>query len=583
MKKYILYAFVLLFIASLGLKVQAQEIISSFDTQIFVNQDASFLVQETIVYDFSNLQRHGIYRDIPVKYQSKLGNYSISLDDISVTDQTGKKYPFEVQNLGNNKRIKIGDSNLTVTGQHTYIINYTVKRAIVYSQDYDEIYWNVTGNDWPVAITDAQTTIILPTNNAVEASDIIARCYAGYFGSTYACSQLSQPQFKQLAGSDSIILTAHHYNLQIEQGMTMVVELPKGLLWEPSRVDRVRQFIWDNIILVLPLLVLIGMAIIWYRRGRDPRGRGTIIAMYEPPQDLSPAEVGTIIDEQADFKDIVAEMIQLAINGYLKIERVEEKKFLGKSVDYIIKQLKEADAGLKNFEEQLLFDLFRIKATSSTEVGVLKQVKLSDLQNKFQLSLEQIRQKIYATIVKRGYFAANPRTTKAMYLTIGLFVFLAGELLAKNHFNSPALIFSTIASGLIIALIGWFMPRRTQAGVLAREHILGFKEFLTVTEKDRLKFHNAPEKNPQMFEKFLSFAIALGVEKQWAKQFEGMDMPPPNWYGGSVGSFNTVLLVHNLNNFSSAAKTNLGANPSSGSHGGGMSGGGFGGGGGGSW
>ena len=141
-----------------------------------------------------------------------------------------------------------------------------------------------------------------------------------------------------------------------------------------------------------------------------------------------------------------------------------------------------------------------------------------------------------------------------------------------------------IVSAVIIILFGWIMPKRTYHGVLAREHILGFKEFLSVTEKERLKFHNAPEKNPKMFQEFLPFAIALGVEKQWGAQFKDLFLDPPDWYvGGTYTNFNTAAFSSDITNFCSHAGTSLSTSPSSGGSGGGFSGGGFGGGGGGSW
>jgi len=144
-------------------------------------------------------------------------------------------------------------------------------------------------------------------------------------------------------------------------------------------------------------------------------------------------------------------------------------------------------------------------------------------------------------------------------------------------------------SGLLIIIFGLFMPAKTRKGALAKEHILGFKKYLSVAEKDRIEFHNAPKKNPERFEKLLPYAMALGVEEEWAKQFEGIYDKQPDWYGGpSAARFNALTLTRSLNSFSSSANSTLASKPSSASGGGsgfsgGGSGGGFGGGGGGSW
>jgi uncharacterized membrane protein len=135
------------------------------------------------------------------------------------------------------------------------------------------------------------------------------------------------------------------------------------------------------------------------------------------------------------------------------------------------------------------------------------------------------------------------------------------------------------------------MPQKTLKGVATKEYILGLKKYLSVAEKDRLKFHNAPDKNPQRFEKLLPYAMVLGVEKEWAEQFKDIYKQNPNWYEDRTGSpvaFNSLIFVNSLNSFSSEANSSLYSNPSSGASGGsgfsgGGSGGGFGGGGGGSW
>jgi uncharacterized membrane protein len=163
---------------------------------------------------------------------------------------------------------------------------------------------------------------------------------------------------------------------------------------------------------------------------------------------------------------------------------------------------------------------------------------------------------------------------------------LSGFVLATFSLiiNSTMNIFVPMISGLIIGFFGYFMPRYTQKGVLAKEKIEGFKLFLSVTEKDRLAFHNAPAKKPELFEKFLPYAMVLGVEKEWSKQFEGIYVDPPSWYVGNWQAFTLMSLTRDLGTFSSKSNSVFISNPSSGSgFSGGSSGGGFGGGGGGSW
>jgi len=332
----------------------------------------------------------------------------------------------------------------------------------------------------------------------------------------------------------------------------------------------------DNWILVLPVIVFIVMFRLWWLKGRDPKGRGTIIAQYEAPDNLTPLEVGTIIDERADNKDISAEIINLAVKGYLKISKVENKVFF-KTDDYQLEKLKESNDLKEHFDKDLLSGIFKNR----------KKIKLSDLKNEFYKTLNKINEEIYDILTTKGYFVKNPNTVVWKYLATGFAcVFLAFLL---GSFFGGLVILSFIISGIVIGIFGWFMPARTLKGVRAKEYILGLKEYLSVAEADRIKFHNAPEKNPERFEKLLPYAMVLGVEKEWAKQFEGIYKNPPSWYSDPSGaSFNSLLFVSSLHNFSASANSTLASTPSQASGGGsgfsgGSSGGGFGGGGGGSW
>jgi uncharacterized membrane protein len=184
----------------------------------------------------------------------------------------------------------------------------------------------------------------------------------------------------------------------------------------------------------------------------------------------------------------------------------------------------------------------------------------------------------------------NPDRVRATYLIIGFVIASLGLTGIFIAFWLGFMAFSVLISGLILIIFSRFMPRRSQHGAETLEEILGFKLFLSVTEEERLKFHNAPAKNPEMFEKFLPYAMIFGVEKEWAKQFEDMYKTPPSWYEGDFTTFSALYLVTNLSSLSSAATSTITSRPGggagggmSGFGGGGFSGGGFGGGGGGSW
>lgn len=574
MKKYffsVCAAIVLLF----AVTVHAQESIRTFDTRLQVNADGTMNVSEAISYDFGNAQRHGIFRDIPVKYRSALGRYSMSLSAVSVIDGEGSAYPFTVSRQGSQQRIKIGDPDRLISGAHTYIISYVVHDAVGFFKDHDEIYWNAVGTDWEIPIQTASAVVSLP--GGIPVSQVSAECYVGSRGSKSSC------EVKKVDAASSIFdhATFGQTRLDPQQGLTIVVSFPKGIVTEPSPDQKVWSVIQNNWVVAVPFIVFIFMFWLWRSKGRDPSGRGTIIAEYEPPDGLTPGQVGTLLDQGADNKDVSAEIINLAVKGYLTIERVVTDKIMKDSVDYIFTQIKESDGSLAQHEDTLLTGLF--STADATEAGV-KNISLSDLKQKFYTTQAAIKADLYASLVGKKFFVGYPNRIRAAYIGAGFVIGGFGAGVLGNYYGTLGVI-SLLLSGATIVLFGWAMPRRSQEGVLEREKILGFKEFLSVTETDRLKFHNAPEKNPKQFEQFLPYAMVLGVEKQWADQFKDIYTAPPSWYrDASGGAFVASAFASDIRSFSTQAASTLAANPASGGSGGsGFSGGGGGGGGGGSW
>ena len=559
----------------------ASEKIDDFSTLIKINRNSSLNIEENITYDFDNsFGRHGIYRDIPIRYKARGGNYNLSISNISVVDRSGNPYKFKILNNGKYKRIKIGNPYSYVSGRKTYIIKYTVKRGINYFKDHDELYWNVTGNEWNIPIISSSAKIVLP--ETINKNKLQIKCFSGPLGSRNQCLNKSSKETNGLIKE----VDFWQNNLSAREGLTIVVGFPKSLVIPPTFFQNTLDTVKDNLIALLPILTFIILFALWWKNGRDPKGKKTIIARYEPPDSLTPVEVGTIIDEKVDNIDISSEIIYLATQGYLKIKRIEEKHLIFKSKDYLLEQLKDETGLENNFDKQLLKSLFK-NASLSEESGN-KTIKLSQLKTTFSQDIKQIQKDVYQSTVEKGYFPKNPSAVRKSYITIGIIVLiLIGFLASSLGFIT---IVSIGISAIFFFLFGNMMARRTKKGVLAKEAILGFKLYLSVAEKARLEFQDAPQKNPQLFEKFLPYAIALKVEREWAKQFEDIYLSPPSWYEGWTGAnFTAFVLVDSLSGFRdstnhllSAASQGAGSGIS-GFGGGGFSGGGFGGGGGGSW
>jgi uncharacterized membrane protein len=572
MKKAIIFiaAIVLwgLITRSTSAEIALPEVINSFDVNIKINSDASFSVSEKIQYDFSNLQKHGIFRNIPVKYKARGGNFNLRISEISVQDENGQPYNFTVSPLGNDMEIKIGNAEQFVTGQKIYVIGYTIRRALNFFTDHDEFYWNMTGDKWPVVIKKASLKISLPQN--VKNELLKSECFIGVLGSAEKC-------LGNLENSGGIFSASREISLG--EGMTVVFGFPKGVVHEPSFIEKFLETLKDNWVLFLPPSVLFFMLWLWRKKGKDPLGRGTIIAQFDAPDNLTPFEVGTIIDEKADKKDISAEIISLAVRGYLKIKKTEKKVLFFNSTDYVLEKLKNAETLENDFDQKLMEAL----------LGSKDSVAISDLKDVFHKSLKEIENKIYESVFAKGYFIKNPEKVRHIYLAVGIMILVGGIFIGS--FWEMLGVVSWLISGIIVIIFSFFMPKKTKKGAETREYILGLKDYLMVAEKDRIKFHNAPEKNPEHFEKLLPYAMVLGVEKEWAEQFKDIYKQNPSWYEDKIGSptvINAVILANNLDSFSSSASANLYPAPSSASSGesgfsGGGSGGGFGGGGGGSW
>jgi uncharacterized membrane protein len=615
--KKLLLVFLIIFSFLIGGSILASESITLFSVDAVVNEDSTVDVTESIIYNFGQNNRHGIYRDIPIKYKREFGNYKFRLNNISVVDEYGVSYPFDAFNSGDNKRIKIGDPDKYVTGEKKYVINYTVERAINYFDDHDEFYWNVTGNEWEVPILQAKANIIMPTKTGVEMD-----CFSGGFGSQAKCSN-------QLYDERNNIFGFTQGNLGAGEGLTVVLSVPKGVIYEPSKWDNFLYFLKDNYIAGLPVIVFILLLYLWYKKGKDPEGRGTIVAQFDTPDNLTPLEVGIVIDEKLHKKDVSAEIINLAVKGYLKITKIEKGAFIFSSTDYILEKLKDDDGSLSQHEKELLDAIFDKDVVDQSVKEIIKKideegqggvvlklvkkvltsqygealeavkdkddiakrkniVKMSKLKNYFYKKWPEITKKSYEAVVDKGYFKKSPRKTRNLYRGIGIFLMFSITALGGVLLNNFIGVASFFLTGLMVFVFSNIMPAKTKKGVLAKEHILGLKRYLNVAEKDRINFHNAPEKNPEIFEKLLPFAMVLGVEKNWAKQFEDIYKDQqPSWYSSSDGAaFSAIALSNSLGSFQSKADSTIMSSAGSGGSGmggGGFSGGGGGGGGGGSW
>lgn len=569
--------------------VAAAEEITSFTSDITINADSSVLVTETIIYDFGTAEKHGIFREIPETHPQPASAWYkdryIAYELQSVM-RDGLPEPYVLQKY-DGLSVKIGDANKTITGPHTYTISYIARGALAEYPEGTELYWNVTGSEWPAAIGQVSATIHAGSGVRLEPT---YACYAGAYGSNAPCtsktSSVTSAQFTQ----DSL---AAGQQLTIAQRIVGVTADPQ------ERLN-------DTLLLVFGIGAWFMAFGVWlYRWHFQFRTSRTVIPQYEPYQDFKPMFTGVLFDNRLDPRDITAGIIYLAQQGFISIRQTTDKVlFLFETNDYEIKLLKSKTEATKAYQKELISLLFHPPRVSFAEVfsvlfrnGAVNQgeeydgttIKLSELRKntvatrKNYLTIERLRKAIKNDLVQGNFIQKNTHAA-IVFMPIPLLLVVIPVLAWLQVSDSVIAVFVVVLmlSVFMFAIFG--SERRTEKGYEALWHLKGFKQFLSVTEAGRYKFHNAPAKSPQQFMEYLPYAIAFGVEKEWAEVFKDIQIEPPSWYNGTTSSFNAVAFTSDIGSFAnsfSAASTP--PSSSGGSGGGGSAGGGGGGGGGGSW
>jgi uncharacterized membrane protein YgcG len=431
-----------------------------------------------------------------------------------------------------------------------------------------------------VPIDHASAVVHMP---GATAGSLRAQAFTGVYGST------EREATSNVRGSDIFFETTT--SLPMRGGLSIDIFVPKGILKEPGQFTRLVWFLESNPIIFLPFWTFAVMFMLWRYKGRDPDPGLSVAPMYEPPPKMSPAEAGTLLDDRIHPRDITSTLVDMAVRGFLKIEEVDDKGLVFHHTDYIFHLLipRQQWTGLASHERVMLENIF---------VGDQPDVRLSSLKNRFYTALPAMRQDIMSQLKQKGMYALDPESAGG-YSLLGILVSAAPFLILqfagiKDVFTSVGLL---VVCATLSALIWWLFARemtaKTVKGGRTRIAILGFQEFMNRVDADRLK-----RMPPDTFEKYLPFAMALGVEHHWAQAFAGIIQNPPTWYvapgkNPSATGFNPILFSNSMHSmagdmhqvFVSAPRASSSGSGfgGGGSSGGGFSGGGFGGGGGSAW
>jgi uncharacterized membrane protein len=539
------------------------------------DRQGNMRIVEQIDVNFSD-NNHGILRAIPNSYKK----HRLQLKIESVTSDSGAPAQYTTYDSSGNTVLKIGDPNRTVTGRQSYTIAYTVRNVISFYDDHDELFWDVNGDQWAQQTLRVSAVLHLPYGAKLSRQPV---CYAGSFGDTKQACELEVRQASQVEARTS-------HPLQANQTLSMVVGFDKGFFAPSAWYETASEYAWMVGKMFVPMLLVGGTAWrYWRRNGRDPKGKQVIVPEYEAPDGLKPIEAGTILDFRTDNNDISATIVDLAIRRYITIiESTVDRKILKDKKVYNLRLEKTDFSELKDFEKSILEALFKTQ-----EKGT--QIDLKNFSYKLSATATKLRASVRSELATRGYFGNTPFSAHVGFGLRLLGVFFLSLLF--TIFAGGLAVAGLIAGAIIAVICIASLPKRTAQGVEAKEKMLGLKLYLEVAEAERIKklqspdapyaAHSAePKKTVHLFEKLLPFAMVLGVEQEWAKQFEHIYTTPPDWYSGNWTTFSAIYLTSALSSgVQSSVNTAFSAPSSSSSSGfsGGGSGGGGGGGGGGGW
>lgn len=562
--------FLLLSVLLFSFPVQAREdvtdwYIQDFRAEFVVAADSTMTVTEWITADCGTLpDKHGIFRVLPTVAKTPEGEISTPVELVSITDFSGKAYPFTTTENKSDDTItwKIGDPDKTVTGVNEYKIVYQVRNVIRDQGGFHEWYWNVVGNFWELPIDSFQATVKFPEGVSQKNSEL--NLYSGGLGN-------KENTVAKVRWDDerSLAVTANR-GLFPKEGVTLSVTFPTNIFtpYQFSWWELYGDYLW----FLIPVIMFVYLYRMWRSYGDDPAWDKPTIPEYELPTGLNALTAGSLLQNgRISSEHITAALIELAVKGVLTIREQTEKVLMFNKQEFFLEKHVPATF-LSTPEQQLLLDT--VFATGDT-------VKLSDLKHKFHPILGEITKKSLEALIEKKLVERSGFTYRNIFVGIGIVgVFLIGFL---GGFGWQAI--AALALTLVLFIgFGLLMPKRTALGVETVAKLKGLKLYMETAEKYRQQFHE----KEGIFETLLPVAILFGITKEWIKKMEAIYGPEyfsnyhPAWFVGSLDTnFNVESFTSIMEHVSSSIAANMGT--SSGASGSGSSGGGGGGGGGGGW
>ncbi len=561
------FNFLIVAISVFASSLNCYERITSFHADITVQQDGSLLVTETIkAFATGQNIKRGLYRDFPTVYWQHYSRSQVEFIPFKVL-LDGEELPtIEVQNIEGGKRVFMrGQHLLEVPQEHIFELTYATTRQLGFFNNHDELYWNVVGGDWRFAIMNASAYIHFPENLTINKIDEIS-VYAGDLGNT----NKGEDALIEKRADNSVVIK-YLGVIRPGQAFTFVITWPKGFVQEPSWWQKKLWLLQDNIDLVLAFLLILSALMLIFIAHYRLRKR-IIIPLFTPPLAFEPGMICYFNSRHVDALGLSADIVACAVKGHIKIESTWKWFRRFKTVYTLITTYHEChDSYYKKLLRTLGAKRVLDESSQKTIIALMADRKLL----------------FEKTIGKPFFYSVMPWFLVWVGMVLFTMTLLCGMFIHSFDYGMFVFVFCGSAA-LSLWLVYHFVRFYTPEGLKIYDQIQGFKRFLSVTEKERLKFITTPPtKTPELYEQMLPYAMALGVEKLWTKQFtpvfEAMKAQGrtyiPIWYSGSP---------FHINNFSSSLSRSLSSSissvapgSSSGSDAGGSSGGGGGGGGGG--
>lgn len=477
--------------------------IDSMDVFLAVQKNGDVLVDETVTFTFEGSYSF-VSRSIPTQNTD-------GITDIEVRDAGGNLLPqgdgpgtYSTQTEGGRRYVVL---NFDLTdASATWTIHYRAKSVVMFFDEGDELRWYVFDAETPVPIGRVRAEVKLP--GAVASTDLTHAVQTGFGVTTTVDSPT--PSTMVYEGTDIPPYT----------NFWIVTGFPKGVVEFTWTARRVAAFVVPKVGFVLPIAFLLGMLLLWRRRGRDDPSIKYATYVSEPPSDLPPGLVGALIDEKVDTKEVIATIVDLARRGYLDITDTKKDGLFSKPFT-IFTRLKPLD-DLRGYEAKVANALF--------DGAHPDQVTTKDLKNHFYSHVEPICTQIYQQTTAAGLFSENPKNVRKRWLGYGFLVgvVLGGLTAIMAVTDVPGwgwFLLGAVVSTVIVWVFSPFMPQRTSRGAQEQRKWEAFRNYL----EDLTRFQDM-ETARDRFDAYLPYAIALGVERQWARRFEGTATPPPVWY-----------------------------------------------------